>query len=239
MPEDPHRRDLTIFSLLNPRMPEEIVKYEIEEYLPTSLKIKVELASLDDLNFEMWDKTTKILFLYHHSIIQSEKNPYLTNHNNPYVKTNEIYQEDAYLLLQKWGRKKDEVINLLWEEFMEMRLNCPSKFPKMRFPNTEVQIMYYAEGYLPAATMNQYKCRLKIKKEAYYLQQRRGVKRENGKMCIRELEPEGRWVGPAGNKKLFDGKESKLNLTFIQFRKRFFPTTNNRLMWSQGKLTHH
>ena len=53
MPEDPHRRDLTIFSLLNPRMPEEIVKYEIEEYLPTSLKTKVELASLDDLNFEI------------------------------------------------------------------------------------------------------------------------------------------------------------------------------------------
>ena len=230
--------DLTIFSLLNPRMPADVVKYEIEEYLPTLLKTKVEIASLDDLNFELWDKTTKILFLYHHHIIQSEEKPHLTNHSNVDVKINEIYQEDAYLLLQMWGRKKDAVINLLWEEFMGSKLNCPSKFPKMRFPNTDVDIMHYAPEYKTSASMNHYECRLKIKKEAYYLQQRRGVKRDN-KMCIRELEPEGRWVGPAGNKKLFDGKESKLNLTFFQFRKRFFPTTNNRLMWSQGKLTHH
>ena len=108
----------------------------------------------------------------------------------------------------------------------------------MRFPNTEVQIMYYAEGYLPAATMNQYKCRLKIKKEAYYLQQRRGVERDN-KMCIRELEPEGRFVGPAGKRRYELYNDSKFNMTFFQFRRRFFPTTNNRLVWSQGKLTHH
>ena len=219
--------DLTIFSLLNPRMPEDVVKYEIEEYLPTLLKTRVEIASLD-LNFEMWDKTSKILFLYHHNIIQSEKKPHLTHHRHILVKTNEIYQEDAYLLLQKWGRKKDAVINLLWEEFMGLKLNCPSKFPKMRFPNTDVDIMYYLPDYESSTTMNQYKCRLKIKKEAYYLQQRRGVKRENGKMCIRELEPED-----------YKGKESKFNMTFLQFRKRFFPTTNHRLVWSQGKLTHH
>jgi hypothetical protein len=234
MPEDPHRRDLTIFSLLNPRMPEEIVKYEIEEYLPTSLKIKVELASLDDLNFEMWDKTTKILFLYHHSIIQSEKNPYLTNHNNPYVKTNEIYQEDAYLLLQMWGRKKDAVINLLWEEFIGLKRDCPSKFPKMRFLNTSVEVL----NLLPQDVLGNYANRLKIKKEAYYLQQRKGVER-NGKMCIRLLEPDGRFVGPAGHRVWELYNDSKLNLTFFQFRRRFFPTTNNHLVWSQGKLTHH
>jgi len=191
-------------------IPQDVVKYEIEEYIGRSLVEGIKMTSFDT-NFELWDKTSKILFLYANNIIRSEKYPHLKNRHNPDVKSNEIYQEDAWKMCKMWGRKKDSTINALWNDFCSFKIHS-SQFPKIGLHREIGWMKCGSDDFkkLDEECILGYKNR--IKKSAYHLQECKGVERL-GKKMIRLYEPSG-----------YKDKDNSFRLTFWMFRLLFFPT---------------